>query len=379
MKKTIMMILSLMLVLCMITGCTVVNVAKVGSVNGEDIPLGVYKYAMKIAEIYFGQMDEKDELSEIAYYAAYYYCDSYTSSLVYTAISDILAEAGVAEEGKSIWEKAYGETTVGEAVKDAVYEEIVKAYVLSAKAAEKEISLTAEETESISNMKNNFYSAAGNKSAFDKKIGTANLTSNQLVDFWSKIALSSKLSSAMAEENIVTEEEIKAYFDENYMRVKHILIKTGEGGEATMEDAKAVAEEILVKLSEGEDFEAIMKAQSDDLDAEGNVNGGDEGYIFKEGDFGNPAFEDASKALAVGEYTKELVEVKGGSYEGYHIIKRYAMPAGYFEENKDNLTSVIEAAIDNEAFEPYVESVIAESDAEKKASKIKGVKLYSAK
>ena len=142
-----------------------------------------------------------------------------------------------------------------------------------------------------------------------------------------------------------------------------------------MEDAKTKAEAILAKLAAGEDFEALMNAESDDVDAEGKVNGGEEGYIFKEGDFGNPAFEDASKALAVGEYTTELVEVNGASYSGYHIIKRYDVPAGYFAENKEALSETIKTVIGNEAYDAEIDAAFAEANVVKSESKIKSIKL----
>ena len=369
MKKTLKMILCLAMALTLLVGCTVVNVAKAGSVNGKEIPLGVYKYSVRIAEMYMGVMDYEDKLTMIAMY------DSYTASMVYNAITDIMAEAGTAEEGESLWDKAYGETTVGEAVKAAVFEEIAKVYLAEGLAAEKEIALTEEEISTVSQAISSLYGVTGSKSSFDEALGEINLTSNQLEDLWVKILLSNKLSESVNEEKEIAAEEVEAYFNENYMRVKHILVKVGDEGIETMEDAKAKAEEILATITPESDFEALMAEYSSDVDAEGNVNGGEEGYVFKEGDFGNPAFEDASKALGVGEVTKELVEVKGGSYEGYHIIKRYAIEEGYFAENAEALTAAIEATLKADVFKTYIDAALAEADVTKSESKIKGVKL----
>ena len=369
MKKTLKTILCLALVLAMFAGCTVVNVAKIGEVNGKDIPMGVYKYVMRIAEMYFGEMDYEDKLTMVAMY------DSYIASVAYDAIDDIMADAGTAEEGEVIWDKAYGETTVGEAVKNAVFDEIAEVYLAAGKASEQGIVLTEEETGLMSTLKSNLYKVVGSKSAFDSAIGEINLTANQLTELWGNILLTSKLQEKVASENEVSEDAVLAYFNENYMRVKHILVKEGDEGAATMEEAKTKAEAILAKLAAGEDFEELMNAESSDRGPEGVVNGGEEGYIFKEGDFGNPAFEDASKALAVGEYTTEPVEVSGGSYSGYHIIKRYEIPEGYFEANKENITTTIETVLGNEAFEAYMEGALAEVNAVKNESKIKGYKL----
>ncbi|MDO5478388.1 MAG: peptidylprolyl isomerase [Clostridia bacterium] len=369
MKKTIRMILCLTLVFTLMVGCTVVNVAKAGTVNGEDVPLGVYKYSVRIAEMYLGVMDAEDMLTMIAMY------DSYTASMVYGAISDIMAEAGAPEEGESIWDKAYGETTVGEAVKEAVFDELAKLYVAADIATEKELTLTEEEASALSTAKANLYSVPGSKAAFDEALGKINLTSNQLEDLWTKILLADKLSGNIAEEGEIAPEEVEAYFNDNYMRVKHILVKVGDEGIETIEDAKKKADEILGALASDGDFEGLMTAYSSDVDAEGNINGGEEGYIFKEGDFGNPAFEDASKALAVGEYTKEAVLVTGGSYEGYHIIKRYEMPENYFADNAENLTSMIESTLKADAYEAYINAETEKAEIVKNESKIKGVKL----
>ena len=372
MKKTLKTILCLALVLTMFAGCTVVNVAKVGEVNGNDIPMGIYKYAMRIAEMYFGEMDYEDKLTMVAMY------DSYTASVVYGAISDVMTEAGTAAEGEVIWDKAYGETTVGEAVKNAIFDELAKVYLAAEKATEKELVLTEEETASISTLKSNLYGVLGSKSSFDAAIGEINLTANQLTEFWTNALLMSKLAESVAEENEIAEDAVKTYFDDNYVRVKHILVKVGDEGIETMEDAKVKAEAIIAKLDAGEDFETLMNAESSDKDAEGNVNGGEEGYIFtKNGGMVKP-FEDAAFALGIDEYTKEAVEIttaNGGGYEGYHIVKRYAVAEDYFETNKEALTSNIEAILGNEAFEAYMEGVVAEANVVKNESKINGYKL----
>lgn len=135
-----------------------------------------------------------------------------------------------------------------------------------------------------------------------------------------------------------TDEELQKYYTDNYMCVKHILIKADEANGVDMDGAKKKAEEVLTKLNEGGDFVALMKEYSEDKDADGNENCGETGYVFKDGDFGNDAFEDAAAALKPGEYTKELVKVEGGSYSGYHIIMRLELPAE-MGDNKESVSS----------------------------------------
>ncbi len=172
-----------------------------------------------------------------------------------------------------------------------------------------------------------------------------------------------KIEEKLAEKE-TTDEEVKAYYDENYMCVKHILIKVDEeNGIADMDAAKAKADEIIAKLNEGGDFVALMKEYSDDKDSEGNDNCGETGYVFKDGDFGNPAFEEAAVALAEGEYTKEAVKVEGGSYSGYHIIMRLALPAE-MGENEETVSSSFES----QRFETVFDELCAEYGIEVKVN-----------
>lgn len=368
MKKTLKMIMALTLVLCIFAGCTVVNVANAGEVNGKEIPLGVYKYVLRIAEMYMGVVDYNDSLSMIAMY------DSSAGNVAYTAVKDIMTNAGTPEEGESIWDKEYNGETVGSAVKNAVFDSLAKLYAAEEAAFEKGIALTTEEALSITNFKNSLIEMVGTKTAFTEALASVNLTENQLTDLWTKSALVSKLKTDLSESEAASEEDMKKYFDENYMRVKHILIMVDGETIPDMAAAKAKADEVLASLNEGASFEALIEEFSGDKDAEGNINGGDTGYVFKEGDFGNPAFEDASKALAIGEYTKEAVAVEG-SYSGYHIIKRYEIPENYFADNKDSVKDTVKSVLAEEAYEAYADELLASASVTKKDSKIKNIKL----
>ncbi len=372
MKKTLKMILALTLALCLFAGCTVVNVAKAGMVNGKDIPLGVYKYVLRIAEMYMGVVDYEDKLSTVAMY------DSLAGNVAYEAVSDIMAKAGTPEEGKSIWDKEIDGEKIGTLVKDAVFTAVAKLYATSDAAFEKGIALTEEESESIKDFKNSLIEMLGSKTAFENALAKINLTENQLYTLWENAALSSKLESEFANENEVSEEEMKSYFNENYMRVKHILIMVDGAEIPDMESAKAKADEVLASLEKGASFEELMNEFSGDTDGEGNVNGGDMGYVFKAGDFGNPAFEDASAALGIGEYTKEAVKVEG-SYSGYHIIKRYEIPENYFDDNTDSVKDTVKNVLLGEAFDIYTDEIMAAAEVSKKDSKIKGIKLTKVK
>lgn len=103
--------------------------------------------------------------------------------------------------------------------------------------------------------------------------------------------------------------------DEQYViqeiRARHILFRAEEGEDEARVLARA--QEVLDRITGGEDFEALAREFGSDNTAE---QGGDLGW------FGPgvmvPSFEDAAFALAVGEVTGEPVQ----SQFGYHIIKK---------------------------------------------------------
>ncbi len=126
-------------------------------------------------------------------------------------------------------------------------------------------------------------------------------------------------------ENILTEEEIKTYYDNFEPKVKasHILIGLEDESEEASAKAKKTAEELIARLDKGEDFAALAKEFSKDPGS--GEKGGDLGF-FGKGQM-VPEFEEAAYSLKVNEYTKTPVK----SQFGYHIILKTD------EEKKDTL------------------------------------------
>lgn len=368
MKNMVKAILCLALVLSLVTGCTVVNVAKVGEVNGERIALSEYKYLLTFAELYFGAADYNNALTSVCMY------DTYTRSYMYSDVSKLVSEAGSAEDGKSIWEKEIDGARVGDKLKDLVFDKAAELSLVASKAAELEVTLTDEETSAITAAKNSFIEGLGSKSKLEEALSSVKMTENELTDMWKNMVLSGKLSEKMTSEDALTDEALLKYYNDNYARVKHILIKVGDEGISDLDAAKAKADEVIAELDGGADFETLMTKYSGDVDSDGNINGGATGYVFKSGDFSNPAFEDASFALAVGEYTKEPVKVEA-SYSGYHIIKRYALEESYFTSDENGIKNAVKTAITESGYEDAMAKELESAEVTKSESKIKGVKL----
>jgi parvulin-like peptidyl-prolyl isomerase len=132
--------------------------------------------------------------------------------------------------------------------------------------------------------------------------------------------LTEKVSEAIAEETVTeTEEQVHA----RHILIREIAAPETEGDAAadanadeaetrTLEEAKALADEIYARIQDGEDFVDLAAEYSDDLS--NAQDGGDLGW-FARGRMVAP-FEEAAFALAPGEVS-EPVETQFG----FHIIE----------------------------------------------------------
>lgn len=110
----------------------------------------------------------------------------------------------------------------------------------------------------------------------------------------------------------VTDEEMQNYYDEaEGYGSKHILLLHCED-EAEDADKKALAQSILERIRNGEDFDTLMKEYSEDP----GLATYPDGYVGTRGDM-VAEYENAARALKVGEVSN-VVETDFG----YHIIMR---------------------------------------------------------
>lgn len=145
-------------------------------------------------------------------------------------------------------------------------------------------------------------------------------------------------------ESKVTDKEVEEYFnknkkDLNEIKASHILIKNIDENGKKLDDAKIkenkkLAESILKKALEGENFEELAKKYSEDGSAQ---SGGDLGFFSKGAMVAE--FEKVAFGLNKGEIYPKLVETQFG----YHIIKKTDEKEKSFDDIKDSLTKQLVA------------------------------------
>ncbi|GMK39457.1 hypothetical protein PCCS19_25110 [Paenibacillus sp. CCS19] len=146
----------------------------------------------------------------------------------------------------------------------------------------------------------------GSDEAFQQALDQYKMTVD---DLHSDLLQQAQLRKLLASKINITDEDIKAYYDENkasfsteeQVRASHILV-------ATKEEADAIEKQ----LKEGGDFAAIAKEKS--LDTGSATNGGDLDFFGKGAMV--PEFEQAAFSLKVGDVSEPIK-----SDYGYHIIK----------------------------------------------------------
>ncbi len=137
---------------------------------------------------------------------------------------------------------------------------------------------------------------------------------------------------------------VAADINTNFMHAAQIYLSTGEGGENTAAQKK-LAEEILAKLAEGADFDALASEYSEETSAGSKKYD----YYFTSGEM-LVEFEDAVKALKEGEISG-IVE----SSTGLHIIKRLPMVEEEINEQFEDLRYTYQVRVFNEMMDEKAE------------------------
>lgn len=116
--------------------------------------------------------------------------------------------------------------------------------------------------------------------------------------------------------------KLKEFFEENYLRCKHILVKFPTGADdAAKAETLEKAKDVYKKAIAGEDFDKLIADYGEDPGMTSNPDG----YTFTEGTMVQ-SFYEGTKALEI-DGISEPIE----STYGYHIIKRLPLTDGSME------------------------------------------------
>ena len=224
---------------------------------------------------------------------------------------------------------------------DAAAELIEQNYLVNEIASELGVTLSDEEHKNIRSAVASFKSQMGGKKAGDKILKEFGIDDSILEAVLSTSTYAQKISEQIKADE-AADEEMKQYFEDEYLRAKHILISTQdqttgeEFDEAKKAEAEKKANEILERAKNGEDFDALITEFNEDPGMSANPDG----YFFTHGEM-VPEFENAVKSVQ----PEEITICK--SDFGYHIIKRLPLAKSdenfekFFEDNKAAVQSGI--------------------------------------
>ena len=243
------------------------------------------------------------------------------SYYIYAQAATYAQENGITQDAMRDfdWEQEVDGEKLSDIIRRKAVEDAVNEVVLIQKGAENGITLSDEEKAQIDTQLSGIAGQYG-EDGFTLRARTMGIASTK--------------QYAKMYYNIMTVQDVQADIEKNpdkyypedmsvlndYTQpdgasVKHILIKTqaedGEDAEPINKEEKyALAQSVLERAKNGEDFDALVEEFNEDPGAT------EAGYTFGPGEM-MPEFEGASFALKIGEIS-DIVET---SY-GYHIIKR---------------------------------------------------------
>ena len=267
-----------------------------------------------------------------------------------------------------------GEITSDEEKLNAFEADIIDSLIiiklLEKYAEENNITVTDEEVNEQVKLLMDTYSS---EKDFEKYLKEKGIDKRFLEGVLRSQLLSSKIYNKVTADVIVTEGEVKQYYEDNKntfflvpvsVKASHILAmfpwvednseETEEGREEALEKIKMVED----KLKDGGDFEDLARQYSDD--GTSGENGGDIGYISK-----GQMIEEFDKAL----FALDVGEVSGivETEYGFHIIKATDRQEEYiqkFDEVEESINTYLLNLHKAEKWEDFIFSLIEEVNIE---------------
>lgn len=213
------------------------------------------------------------------------------------------------------------------------------------------LELTDDDKANIKSIKNNLIKQYGGDTGYKKFLKSQDINESFIDMLCKSMICSEKLADIAVSENPITDEERSEEFnrlsEEGNYKAKHILILSVNPDnmqplpQDEQDEAKSTAQQILARVQNGEDFDALMNEYSQDPGLAQNPDG----YVFSDGQM-DENFENCTKGLAIGE-----IGFTESAY-GYHIIKRLPLEQSDLESA---ITSSLRAKKLSDAMEKWKE------------------------
>ncbi len=213
--------------------------------------------------------------------------------------------------------------------------------------------------EEISEMRELFVESSGGADSYEQELKDNGIDES----FFTNAVFAPNEAYSKLEETVdksINNEQRKEYFDESYIKAKHILIMTmdqdmNELDDEGKADAKQRAEELYERILTGEDFDELMYTYTEDPGIESSPNG----YIFTDGEMVQP-FYDGALSIEPNEVT--MVQ----SVYGYHIIKRVPLDENQteYEQAYDSAEDTLDDGIIRSRIRKMCDDALAENGIE---------------
>lgn len=281
-KKTNILILALLILTFVLTGCVEPKEGLIAKVEGEEITEEEFNDEYELFEnIYIKQYGE-----------------------------DAMSQRG--EDGR----------TLEEILKEQIIEKIIFEKIIEKETNSMDISVSDEELEEKIE---EYIVMTGGEEEFNEFLESNDITREYFSENLRKEILVNKHRQQFIDNLQVDEEEAKEFFEENkeqleVIKASHILVKTEEQ-----------AQTVLDRINSGEDFAELAKSLS--VDKASALIGGDLGYFTKGTRIAE--FEDVAFNLEK-DQVSDIVKTE----VGYHIIKLIDKK-DTFEELKDEMKMIL--------------------------------------
>ncbi len=242
--------------------------------------------------------------------------------------------------------------------KKLLVDELVNTEVLMQKAKELGITCTDEEAQKTYDEIKTQYG----DELFNQMLEYSNITQEEYLEELKRQMILMDLQETMLKDSPkVTDEEIKAYYDEHQDEfkvgagadMKHILVRVNdEKNEAEMAKVEAAVKEIESELASGKTFEELYKKYTAEGADKELYIAEDLGFVEFESPYLDPAFLEGAKKLSEGEVSGPVK-----SSFGYHFIKVENIAEEKVSSLEDVKESIASKLQEEKDFETYQETL----------------------